>query len=178
VVALQATPAPAGDEAERRRLRAKVDELKHLLKDRNEERASLRRQLAKVNDAMAAESPEADRAADADEEDDDDEGTVEAPRTLLIPTVAPGCGDELRGLPMAVARKALTTVASLAAADAAAWRQVKKMASAAEPLFTCRVGIHHRVVFRVGGGELAVLAAVHRKDLEGAIRRHGRTAPR
>src|ERR1019366_5181675 len=42
-----ATPSVA-DEQERRRLRGKVEELKHLLTERNEERSTLRRQLAKL----------------------------------------------------------------------------------------------------------------------------------
>jgi hypothetical protein len=63
-------------------------------------------------------------------------------------------------------------------ADVAAWRQVKRMASAESPLFTCRVGIHHRVIFRVAGGELAVLSTVHRKDLDGDLKRHGRIVSR
>jgi Txe/YoeB family toxin of Txe-Axe toxin-antitoxin module len=73
-----------------------------------------------------------------------------------------------------VARRALAVVASLASADAAAWRQIKRMASAVDPLLSGRIGIHHRVLFRVADGELAVLSVVHRKDLESAIRRYGR----
>jgi len=178
VIVTAATPPPAGDEAERRRLRAKVDELKHMLTERNEERASLRRQLAKVNDALVAESPEVEQAAETDETDFGDATTIETPRTLLIPGFAPSCGDEIRDLPAAVGRRALATVASLAGADLPAWRQVKRMTSAADPLLTCRVGIHYRVIFRVGGGELVVLSVVHRKDLEGAIKRHGRAVSR
>jgi len=171
-------PAQSQDEAERRRLRAKVDELKHLLTERNEERTTLRRQLAGVNDALAAGFPQVERTAEPEESDPGDEAAVDAPRTILIPSFAPSCDDELRGLPAAVARRAMVVVAALAGGDTAAWRQAKQMTSAAEPLFTCRVGIHHRVLFRIAGGALAVLCVVHRKDLEGAIKRHGRIAVR
>jgi hypothetical protein len=178
VVTTAATPPWSDDGGERRRLRAKVDELKHLLTERNEERKVLRKQLAKVNDALVAESPDVERAGETDEAEPGDAATVEQPRSLLVPSFAPSCRDDLRDLPALVARRALATVASLAGADVAAWRQVKRMASAADPLLTCRVGIHHRVVFRVAGGELAVLSMVHRKDLDGAIKRHGRIVSR
>jgi hypothetical protein len=173
-----ATAQSTSDEAERRRLRVKVDELKHLLTERNEERTALRRQLAKVNDALVAESPGVERAAEMDQADPEDGAAVEAPRMILTPSFAPCCSDELRGLPAAVGRRVLATVAALAGGDAAAWRQAKQMASAADPLLTCRVGIHHRVIFRLRGGELAVLSVVHRKDLESAIKRHRRAAAR
>ncbi len=170
------TPPSEADEQERRRLRAKVEELKHLLTERNDERTALRRQLAKANDTMVAEAPGAGRSPEADEEELEDGAAVEAPRGLLTPSFTAACGAELRGLPAGVAHKALLTVAALAGGDSAAWRQVKRMASAAAPLLTCRVGIHHRVLLRVGDGELVVLSVIHRKDLEAAIRRHGRTA--
>jgi hypothetical protein len=169
-----ASQPPAGDEAERRRLRAKVDELKQLLTERNDERTALRKQLAKVNDALVADSPDVERATETDDADPADAATAEAPRSLLIPTFASSCRDDLRDLPALVARRALAVVASLASADAAAWRQIKHMASAVDPLLSGRIGIHHRVLFRVADGELAVLSVVHRKDLESAIRRYGR----
>jgi hypothetical protein len=171
-----ASPTSEADEQERRRLRAKVEELKQLLTERNLERSDLRKQLAKVNDAMVADAPDVERGAGVQEAEVEDEGTLEAPRALLVPRFDGAWGAALRGVPITVARRALVTVASLAGGDDAAWRQVKRMAVTTERLFTCRVGIHHRLLFRVDEGEMAVLSLVHRKDLELAIKRHGRSA--
>jgi hypothetical protein len=171
-----ASPSPA-DEAERRRLRAKVDELKQLLTERNEERAALRKQLVRVNDAIVAEAPEVERAPESQAADSEEGEAVDASRALLVPAFAASCRAELQELPVAVARKSLAVVASLAGGDVGAWRQVKRMAAAMDPLLSCRVGIHHRVLFRAGQGELAVLSVIHRKDLETGVKRHGRIGP-
>ena len=113
-VAATAPTAPSeADEQERRRLRAKVEELKHLLTERNEERTALRRQLAKANDAMVAEAPDAGRFPEADETHLEDGAAVEAPRELLTPSFTAASGADLRGLPAGVAHKALLTVAAL-----------------------------------------------------------------
>jgi hypothetical protein len=176
VPAAGATPSVT-DEQERRRLRGKVDELKQLLTERNEERSTLRRQLAKLNDALLARPPDLEQIPDGEAEREDGD-QVDPPRAVLRPSFAPSCGGELRALPAAVARRVLDTVASLAGGDLASWRQVKRMASAADPLMTGRIGIHHRVLFRVEDGELAVVSVIHRKDLDTAIKRHGRAVSR
>jgi hypothetical protein len=126
---------------------------------------------------MVVEGRCADRSADVQEVDVEEGPAFEPPRGLLTPSFTPSCGAELRAVPSAVGQKTLVTVASLAGGDPGAWRQVKRMAAAALPLFTCRVGIHHRVLFLVADGELTALSVVHRKDLDAAIKRHGRATP-
>ena len=168
-------PAPA-DEQERRRLRAKVAELKQLLSERNEERTSLRQQLAKVNDAMATETEAAERGPTPEPglQEQPEAGTqVDAPRQLLVPRFAAPAQDALRELPIAVSRKALLIIAALAGGDEAAWQKVKQMVIATTPLFSCRVGLHHRMLFRFDSSELDVLTIIHRKDLETSLKRYG-----
>jgi len=170
-------PTPASspsNEEERRRLRAKVEELKCMLTERNQERTHLRSELARVNETLAADAAAAEEQREDDSEDDPNDAEVEAPRAVLVPIFGTVARDGLHELPVAVADKALVLIASLAAGDPAAWRQVKRMVAAAIPLLSCRVGIHHRALFRIDDRELTALAVIHRKDLDAAIRRHGR----
>ena len=170
-----APPATIAEDPERRRLRAKVDELKHMLTERNQERGRLRRELARVTETLATDAAEDTTARVAE----DDEGpSVAPPRGVLIPTVSASARDELRVLPPGIAGKAIVTAASLAAGDLAAWHQVKSMVTATTGLLSCRVGIHHRILIRIEAPDLAVLAVIHRKDLDAAVRRCDRRPPR
>jgi hypothetical protein len=72
--------------------------------------------------------------------------------------------------PQAIAARALELTAKLAEGDPDAWRTAKKM-RVHRDLITGRVGIHHRIVFRIEGRSLQVLDVVHRKDLESALER-------
>ena len=84
--------APLGaDEEERRRLRAKLSELKQLVAERNEERSVLRRQLVKMHETFAAMEQTTEHTADPGEkalEDHLDGAAVEPSHTLLIPHYA------------------------------------------------------------------------------------------
>jgi hypothetical protein len=169
-----AAPGPsAADEEERRRLRARLSELKQLLAERNAERSTLRRQLAKMHETLAAEEQTAEHAAPPDGEEHAEGVPVEAPRALLIPRFTASFEESLRELPPAVARNALVLIASLSSLESAAWRQVKRMVAASTPLLSCRIGIHHRALFRIEDGHLMVLSIFHRKDLDTAVRRYG-----
>jgi hypothetical protein len=167
------TPVPpAADEEERRRLRAKLSELKQLLTERNAERSTLRSQLAKMHETLAAEEQTAEHT-EPDAEEPSEGAGVEAPRALLIPRFAASAEDSLRELPSAIARKALVTIASLSSLESAVWRQVKRMVAANTALLSCRIGIHHRALFRIEEGHLTVLSILHRKDLDAAVKRYG-----
>ncbi len=165
-------PLPA-DEEERRRLRAKLAELKLLLAERNAERTTLRRQLAKMHETLATEEKTAEHAPEPREDEPSEEAAVGTPSTLLVPHFSASCEESLRQLPSVIARKALFIITSLASLDSATWRQVKRMVTASTPLLSCRIGIHHRAVFRVEEGHLTVLSIFHRKDLDTAVKRYG-----
>lgn len=171
-VAKALPPSPPTDE-EARRWRSKVADLKQLLQERSEERTQLRKQLAKVNDALASASRTDDRVGDPEDEEDGS-GDVEVPRSLLLPVYSPTARAAMERLPEAVSCKAIKVLTLLATGEGAAWRQVKRMVAVDRALLSCRLGIHHRALFRVEGGELAVADVIHRKDLDAAVRRHGR----
>jgi hypothetical protein len=168
------TPGERSEEDERRRLRAKVDELKGLVSEGNKERGMLRQELAQRSTAIAKQEPmnvgDATPARDPLERDlPDDAPSI---RGVAVPSFAKGAGEALRELPSRVARDALRLVAALAAGDATVWREVKQLERVAPPLLSARVGIHHRVLFRATGGGLDVLEIVHRQGLDATIRRY------
>lgn len=168
-----ASAPSAADEEERRRLRAKLSELKQLIAERNEERSVLRRQLTKMHETFAAVEQTAEHTAEPGEEDPAEGAAVEPPRALLIPRYAAACEESLRKLPSAIACKALGVITSLASLESSAWRQVKQMVTASPPLLSCRIGLHHRALFRIEDGHLTALSIFHRKDLETVVRRYG-----
>ncbi len=54
--------------------------------------------------------------------------------------------------------------------DALAWAGVKQMRSASDTL-SARIGLGHRVLFRIAGEHLEIVDVVARKNLESALRR-------
>jgi hypothetical protein len=176
----QAAPkaAAAGgpaDEEERRRLRIKVEELKTRIAEGNEERASLRKELAHRNDELvSAASQERGRpAAKAEQEEVAEESGVAtaAPRELSLPRFSRAAESALRAMPSRNARHALDTIGALATGDAVAWSEVKRLVRVATPVYEGRIGIHYRVLFAIEGKGLDVLDVVHRKDLRAAVDR-------
>lgn len=202
VVPQAAPPPSSAEEEERRRLRGKLAKMKQLLKERTEERVALRQKLAQAHDAITKNAERApgsagvdlesrfspavvdresrfgstvvDRTAVVNSQADEpvEEGTpVETPRGILVPSFASSAQDALRGLPGATARKAIQVAAALASGEDAAWHQAKQMA-VAHRLLSCRVGIHHRLLFTIKDSELAVLTVIHRKDLNTTVKRY------
>jgi hypothetical protein len=165
----------AGDDEERRRLRAKVGELKTLLKEGNEERTRLRRELTARSESLAAEPSQPGLpAASREKEEEEEEGRdVEVPgRGLLILRFARAVEQALREVPVRIARDAITLAAALAAGDEPSWREVKQLEDFAVPLYRARVGIHYRILFRMGDGVLEVVELLHRKDLDTVVKRY------
>ncbi len=168
-----AGPAPSSsDDAERRRLKQKVAELKSQIASGNEERLTLRRSLADLSEKVAeparAEAPRA--AAEAAVEEGDELGDEDRPRALLVPEFGRGAVDSLDELPSRVARDAVMKAAELAAGNESAWRDAKKLSRIAG-LFSARVGIHHRLLFRVTGRALCIEEVVPREGFDAALRR-------
>lgn len=173
------TPTPSIDasplsDLERKRLRAKISELKALIQEGQAERTRLRAELAAVTRTaqVTAQTPRDEDEADTrtDQADDLDAAAPTRMQTL-VPIFAPAAQDSLRAAPAHVARIALRVAAGLAAADPGAWSSVKRV-RAAEGLFSARVGIHHRLLFRLepARGTFDVVAFIHRRELDAALR--------
>jgi chromosome segregation ATPase len=163
--------------AEIQRQRLTIRDLKGRVTEATEERDALRREqveMAAMLEALAAARPAAPAApAEDDPEDPGDDATTEdRPSSLaLVPRFSRSAAQGLRSAPALVGREAVRLAGILASGDAAAWSAVKRLAIPRD-LFSIRLGIHHRMLFRRSPEELEVVEVVARKDLDRAIARY------
>ncbi|MBI5545969.1 MAG: SEC-C domain-containing protein [Deltaproteobacteria bacterium] len=176
-VAPQPAPRDAGrdHETERRRLQAKVEDLKRLISEGNEERRRLRGSLEELAGKFADERDEDDPPAPEDderEEPEDEAGGVAifAPRGVLNLRLSEAVETAIQRLPLHVARKALATFASLAGGEPLAWQQTKRL-QRFDNLCRVRVGIHYRALFETCGRDLVIHELVNRQGLDAALKR-------
>ena len=163
---MRAVPTESG-------LEARVRELEGLIREGNAERAELRKQLQKAEDE-AERRPESLRRAPAPVEDDDADAADELPlgtRGITLPRFDRRFSDALEEVPTPVATEAMRTVGILASGDGFAWRQVKQAKDMARQVLMARVGIHHRMLFRVDGGVLDILDLITREQLLTTLKR-------
>jgi len=159
---------------ELRAQRQKVDELQAGIRERNEERAALRRQLADLLDTHQRSQPRQPEPTRGSESNDDEggddlpEGTVHPVRLLRFRTAAEAA---FEAVPRDVAAIAMRTIGALAAGDAAAWRKVKQAKDMPRQVIIARVGIHHRLLLRTDEGPLEVLDLVTRQSEHVALKR-------
>jgi hypothetical protein len=151
-----------------RNLRTKVAELEGLVREGNVERGELRRQLATAKTTPRAAAPASRSATD---DDDQLEAVTDAERGIAVPELARRVHDALATVPSAVAADALRTIGSLAAGDFNAWRHVKQAKDMVRPVMMARIGIHHRLVFRVAERKLDVIDLITRENLEATLKR-------
>ncbi len=173
--AASASPVSPAEAEAVQRLRAKVSEYEGQIAEGNRERRQLRSQLAEVSGRLArAASGTPPRGETETPVDDPEEQEASRPERLpvLIPAFARPAEEGLRGLPGPLAREALRTVASLAGGEASVWARAKRLRRLAD-VWSARVGIHHRLLFRIDAdrGMLAVADLIHRKDLEATLQR-------
>lgn len=154
-------------------LEAKVRELEGLIREGNAERRELRKQL----EAAAAprerdDSPRARRAT-LDEPDEGFDETALEPgsRDVALPRFERRFVDALGEVPAQVAAETMRTIGTLAAGDGFAWRSVKQAKDMARQVLMARVGIHHRLIFRVEGDDMSVLDLITREQLDTTLRR-------
>lgn len=151
------------------RLRAKVDELK----------AELTVTKVMLREAREVEAPAKPEVATAKDEpvDDGDEATVEEvegpPRLVRFDRAAEAA---LAELPEAVVRPAIERAGELGGGRAGAFREVKRMRGVRH-VFSCRLGIHHRMLFTLAPAELVVVEIIHRAELDRSLE-HLAVAPR
>ncbi len=183
-----AAPAPAAPvverpaelEEERRRLKAKIDELQRIIGEGQEERRELRRKLADVVEEGEKPGPvrtgrgAADEQEEAEAEDDEAGPGVDVPRQVLVPRFADRAAKSVADMTASVADGVFSVVAGLAAGRPNAWSYVKQLTKV-RGVFSARAGIHHRILFTTpsesGQRTLEVLDVIHRKDLEQAVER-------
>lgn len=155
----------------------KVRELEALIREGNAERRDLRKQLearaAAPSESRADDRRDGPRArrATLDEVDDDGDSLEPGTREVTIPRFERRFVDALGDVPAQVAAETMRTVGTLAAGDGFAWRGVKQAKDMARQVLMARVGIHHRMIFRVESGALEVLDLITREQLLTTLKR-------
>jgi len=175
--AAKPTPAPAApvDLEVLRDLREKVSTLKSELKERHEERAVLRRELnTTLNEVETLrESQNHAHGSPADHEDNDDH--------LVLPTAIGGSQPvrliefpkkfhhTLGRFPKQIARGTMTLLGRLAAGEPDAFQGVVRLKQRPNTL-RARIGIDHRLLFRLETETIHVVDLIPRQDLERRIK--------
>ena len=155
----------------RNELDHKVAELEALIREGNAERRDLRRQLQATANRGDDARP---RRSAATEPAPEDEGLDDLPigtRGIALPRFDRRVVDALADVPATVASEAMRTIGALTSGDGFAWRAVKQAKDMARQVLMTRVGIHHRLLFRVEDGTLDVLDLITRETLMTTLKR-------
>ena len=160
----------------KRRLETKNAELRTLVADGVRERGDLCKRIAELEAARAA-APAPPSSRDSVEissapisEEEPVSGSVMAPRGLHVPAFDVGALASMKRLPKHVAEDALAVAAALGSGKG--WHNVKQMQDIAPPLFSVRLGIHHRMLFRVEADQLSVCDVLPRESLDSQLKRY------
>jgi hypothetical protein len=83
---------------------------------------------------------------------------------VLVPVFAKAALTSLEAHPARIRKAAIEAAAGLATGDPIAWRGSKQM-EGVEKVWSARLGIHNRLLFRLHDDRLEVLDVVTREDL-------------
>ncbi len=164
---------PARDVEAEKRLRAKVEELKGLIAEGNRERAELRHALEQVTTETprgASDTGDDDRDVESEEPGEESLDEGQRPVGLLFPEFSAAARTSLEELPLRISRAAIAKATALATGEPAAWGEAKRLQGVKE-LLSARIGIHHRMFFRLEPDVLRVEDVVHREGLMTALKR-------
>ena len=174
--ARQPAPAqPPKDDADLYALRIKVNALKISLKEHNQERSELRKELHKVHtdlDHLRADTT-AKQPAPAPREPQ--EAGYELPPEVLgaqpvrLITFPARFQSTLDGLPIQIARQAMQTLGRIASGEQAAFTQVVRL-KALPGISRVRLGIDFRMLFRLLPQAVEIVDIIPRQDLERRIK--------
>lgn len=173
--AQSATPAPAAPaktelvyvpDPQVEVLKSRVEELKQLVRERNEERAGLRRSLKQQT--SKSESTALDSFTPPSEANAELESERYQPLEPIFSKVAQ---QQLRQLPKATARLGLRLLGELAAGDTSAWSKCQRLQQT-DDVFSTRLGREYRLLFRIEEKDcvLRIEQMVHRSELERTIK--------
>jgi hypothetical protein len=171
-----AAPVPKGvDEEEVREMRIKLAQLKTALHERSTERITLRRELEKANDDLQALREGASAPKPAGDAAPDEEAAHYLPEELAgnqplrLVEYPAKFRETLESLPRQVARAALALLGRLAGGEPAAFTGLVQL-KACLGIFRLRIGIDHRLLFRLTGDRVQVVDLINRRDLERKIK--------
>lgn len=176
-VEVSPTPTPLADEKALKELREKVNALKTDLKQRHTERAELRRELSRtltdletLRETAAKQAPQESITPAAEAEDRLLlPGDVDGNQPLRVIEFPRKFQHTLEKFPRQVGRGAMTLLGRLAAGEPAAFVGVVRLKDCPETL-RARVGIDHRLLFRLQPDSVLVVDLINRKDLEKRIK--------
>jgi hypothetical protein len=158
-------------------LDARVRDLEAMIREGNAERRELRDKLSASEAQTRSHRDEGHRgrraAPDAGQDVDDAETEAVAggARGIVVPRFERKAADAFADVPGPVAAEAMRTIGTLAAGDGFAWRNVKQAKDMIRAVLMARVGIHHRLLFRVESGTLEVLDLITREQLLTTLKR-------
>ena len=172
-----AAPTPPADERALRELRERLETMKSALKERHGERNELRRELHQAHEDLAslrqnaaATPPASDNAGQADNEDDlllpPDTADSQPIRVIEFPR---NFQQTLAAVPRHVARGALSMLGRLAGGEPAAFVGAVRL-KACPSITRQRIGIDHRLLFRLLPDRVQVVDLIPRQDLERRIK--------
>ena len=170
-----ATPAAPVDAEILRELRGKVATLKSALKERHEERATLRRDLNQtLTELETLRETKSQPAVSARPPDDPEDhlilpGEVEGNQPVRVIELPKKFHHTLAQLPRQVARGAMVLLGRLAAGEPDAFTGVVRLKQRPDTL-RARIGIDHRLLFRLEAEAVHVVDLISRQDLERRIK--------
>ena len=169
-----ATTNPA-DEADLRDLRQKLTTLKATLHERAEERTALRRDLEAARDTLEKNRSATAQTPDPANHHEDDEAAHYLPeqpignQPLRIIEFPHKFRESIDELPHQVARAALAMAGRLAGGEPAAFTGVVAL-KALHGVYRQRIGIDHRLLFRLHPDRVQLIALINRRDLDRKIK--------
>lgn len=170
-----ATPAAPVDAETLRELREKVATLKSTLKERHTERAALRRDLSKtLTELETLREAKSQPAETARPPEDPEEhlllpGEVDGNQPVRVIELPKKFHHTLTHHPRQVARGALVLLGRLAAGEPDAFVGVVRLKQRPDTL-RARIGIDHRLLFRLEAETVQVVDLISRQDLERRIK--------
>ncbi len=165
------------DEKSLQELRTKVKFLKDSLKERHEERAILRRDLEKtltdletLRDQQARNEPHQEPAGAIDPEDSLVlTGEVEGNQPVRVIGFPRKFHRTLEEFPKQVGKGAMILLGRRAAGEPAAFTGIVRLKDCPDTL-RARIGIDHRLLFRLLPDSVLVVDLINRRDLESRIK--------
>jgi len=172
-----AATVPPADEQALRELLQKMEGLKSTLKERHNERNALRRELQKAQDDLEAlrqrAAPPAGPGEEREETDHEEDLLLppefDSSQPLRLIEFPRGFQQTLAGVPRHVARGALAMLGRLAGGEPAAFVGAVRL-KACPSITRQRIGIDHRLLFRLLPDRVQVVDLIPRQDLERKIK--------
>ena len=161
-------PPPPAPDPEVKRLRDRLQEVKALLRERNQERTRFRDELKTRAAPPVETSHPVSPQGEAEPEFLEFGSAVRPP---LLPEWTKAATQELRELPVLAARLALRLTGELASGLPSTWQKTKPI-QAVEGLHSIRLGLNHRLLFcpEPEAGTLVVHHLVSRADHDRVIK--------